>query len=249
MTTRREIVGGLTLMLGGACACGASGQSRSGGCQISRAAAGRLADRATAQFKSGSDTPILQSGDRDFDFALAQTLGKISDCFGVSPGFAYYDDFEGGNAFASDRVQLNGADGTVLFGKRLLREFLSGDDNPELMVAAVCAHEFGHILQYKYGLADRVNAGQPTVKRSELQADFFAGYFAGVRKLERPNFPAAVFAQAQWAAGDNAFSSREHHGTNEERGEAVVQGFYAAHRDRRTLSEAITFSTAYVSRL
>src|SRR5262249_35993307 len=47
------------------------------------------------------------------------------------------------------------------------------------------------------GCSKRVNAGQSTVKRSELQADYFAGYFAGHRKRERPTYPAAVVALAQ----------------------------------------------------
>jgi hypothetical protein len=39
-----------------------------------------------------------RSGDRDFDYALAQTLGMLSDTFGVVPGFAYYDDESGRTA-------------------------------------------------------------------------------------------------------------------------------------------------------
>lgn len=207
-----------------------------------------MLSRASEQrmFVTGNESPILRSGDQDFDRALAQTLGILSDRFEVLPGFAYYNDATSPNAYASSTVRLNGADGTVLFGQRLLRDLMAGNDHPELAVAAVCAHEFGHILQFKHGLTERVNAGQPNVRRSELQADYFAGYFAGLRKLERPSFPAAVFAQAQWAAGDTQFSSPQHHGTQDERASAVIQGFYASYRDRRSLSDAIAHSTAYV---
>jgi predicted metalloprotease len=107
----------------------------------------------------------------------------------------------------------------------------------------------GHILQYKLGLVRRVNDGQPTVKRLELQADFFAGYFSGTRKLERPGFPAAVFALTQYNAGDDKVSDPEHHGTNDERGAAVSRGFESAYRQRQSLSDAIEASVAYVSRL
>ena len=53
-------------------------------------------------------------------------------------------------------------------------------EHPDVAVSAVCAHEFGHITAIKYGLMKRLKDGQPSVKRSELHADFLAGYFAGV---------------------------------------------------------------------
>ena len=45
------------------------------------------------------------------------------------------------------------SDGTVLFGVRLLRKLMNdfANDNPDAAVAAVCAHEFGHIVQYQEG--------------------------------------------------------------------------------------------------
>ena len=114
---------------------------------------------------------------------------------------------------------------------------------------AVCAHEFGHILQFKHGLIRKVNEGQPTVKRSELQADYFAGYFAGLRKRERPEYPAAVVAVTQFSVGDHGVTNKNHHGTPKERGAAVVRGFEAAFRQNKNLSEAIQESTAYVMSL
>jgi predicted metalloprotease len=87
------------------------------------------------------------------------------------------------------------------------------------------------------------------VKRLELQADFFAGYFAGVRRRERPNFPAAVVALTQHHWGDTNFGSQQHHGTAEERGNAVVRGFETAYREKLGLSDAISTSLRYVARL
>lgn len=198
---------------------------------------------------TGNEPMIPRSGDKDFDLALAQTLAKISATLGVLPGFAYYDDYDGKNAYATPMVRLNNADGTVLFGQRMLGLLLSGGESPEVSVAAVCAHEFGHILQYKRGLHHIVGAGQPTVKRIELQADFFAGYFAGIRKRDRPNFPAAVFATTQYSFGDNMINHPSHHGTHEERGAAIVKGFEVAFSLKRNLSEAIQISTNYVTQL
>jgi predicted metalloprotease len=95
-------------------------------------------------------------------------------------------------------------------------------------------------------LIDIVNASQTTVKRSELQADYFAGYFAGLRKLKKPSYPAAVVAGAQYNMGDTNFNSETHHGTPKERGAAVVRGFEASFYQNKTLNDAIQESTAYV---
>ena len=221
------------------------------GCMLSRRESGafmRSADQPHL-YVSGKEPMISNSGDPDFDLALAHTLAKISDAFSVLPGFAYYDDHDGENAYATQEVRLRNADGTVLFGQRLLKTLLARRENPEIAVAAVCAHEFGHILQYQRNLNRTVGAGQTTAKRVELQADFFAGYFAGLRKRERPDFPAAVFALTQYGFGDNMVNEPEHHGTQVERGSAIEQGFQTAFRDGRSLADAIQVSVAYVSRL
>jgi hypothetical protein len=200
-------------------------------------------------YVSGKEPMISNSGDRDFDMALAHTLAMLSDAFSVLPGFAYYDDHEGANAFATHEVRLRNADGTVLFGQRMLKQLLATGESPEVAVAAVCAHEFGHILQFQRNLDRIVGAGQATVKRVELQADFFAGYFAGLRKRERPEFPAAVFALTQSGMGDIKVNDPQHHGTHEERGRAIERGFQTAFVDQRGLADAITTSTEYVSSL
>lgn len=221
------------------------------GCMLPAADAGAFMNTATRErlYETGNEPMISNSGDRDFDLALAHTLAKISDEFSVLPGFAYYDDYDGANAYATPTARLHNADGTVLFGQRLLKRLLAGRESPDVAVAAVCAHEFGHILQYKRKLDRRVGEGQTTVKRVELQADFFAGFFAGVRKREREDFPAAVFAVTQFEAGDDMINDPQHHGTKEERGAAISRGFEAGYRQRLSLSDAIEASVAYVTRI
>jgi hypothetical protein len=200
-------------------------------------------------FSNGTETVIGSSGDRDFDYALAQTLARISDLFDVLPGFGFYDDYDAKNAYATKAVRAGRGHGTVLFGQRLLKELLAQPEFPDAAVAAVCAHEFGHILQYRKNLDRLVGADQPTVKRVELQADYFAGFFAGTRKLEKPDFPAAVFAVTQFNMGDTRVEHEQHHGTPEERGAAIVQGYNAAFRDRIGMAAAIDASIKYVSAL
>lgn len=256
MIGRRDVLfgGALVLGFGGAatCACHAQGTQapHTLGCMLADQDVEKIYPHGapTAQFRSGQSPMIASSGDRDFDRALAETLSKCADLLQVLPGFAYFDDGPALNAYATSRVRLARADGTVLMGLGLQRRLLRQPEAPDACVAAVCSHEFGHILQYKLGLADRLKRGQPTVKRVELQADFLSGFFAGTRKKERQSFPAAVFAMTQFTFGDNMVASPTHHGTAEERGAAVVQGFEAAYRRHLGLGDAIDASLRYVSR-
>jgi hypothetical protein len=250
MWTRREAVaGGLLTLLCGHCAHAETSRApHTFGCCLASEDVEAVYPNGTDTrvFFTGNEAMIPRSGDRDFDYALAQTLAKISDTFGVLPGFAYYDDYDSRNAYATSRTRLNRADGTVLMGIYLQQQLRAGKDHPDVAVAAVCSHEFGHILQYRHNLVERVNAGQPTVKRSELQADYFAGYYAGLRKKERPTYPAAVVAVTQGDFGDTNFRSHTHHGTEEERASAVVRGFNAAFHENKNLAQAIEESTRYV---
>ena len=230
--------------------CGCSAQAapaRAFGCMLAD-------DEADAVFALGADahepgdTPtIVGSGDRELDYALAQTLSRLTDTWNVLPGFAWFDDAAAPNAFATSRRLLPRGEGTVLFGRRLLARCLKAREHPDAVVSAVCAHEFGHIAQYKYGLSKRLAAGQATVKSNELHADFLAGYFAGQRKLERPGFPAAVYATTQYAFGDYRTESVRHHGRPEERAAAIVKGFETAFRDRRSPAEALQIGMKYVA--
>jgi len=249
MPTRRDMVlgGALTLIAQG-CACA---QTRADGhhgfgCMLDAGEAEPYLARATAleSFDHSNETLFSSSGNRNLDYALAQMLSRICDVFGVLPGFCFYDDHDGANAFATPAVRMGRTDGTVLFGKRYLVKCLSSRESPEAVVAATCAHEFGHIVQYKYKLAAVLKRGQATVKRNELNADFFAGYFAGVCKLRQPEYPAAVFATNRYARGDHS-NDKQHHGTPEERAASVVLGFETAYRQRRNFADAIQIGMNY----
>ena len=256
MLTRREaVLGGLLTIVWGSSNCACEERPRRvrsrTGCALGPDEAEQFLATATAQqtFATGNETIIASSGNRDFDYALAHTLSRLTDTFGVLPGFAYFDDYDGENAYATDVRRLARSDGSVLFGKRMFLSYLDQPEHPEVSVAAICAHEFAHILQFKLNIDRRLDAGQRTVKRKELHADFLAGYFAGVRKRERPEFPAAVFAATKFAIGDHEIHDRDHHGTPDERAAAVVRGFETSHRDRRNLNDAVQIGLNYVSRL
>jgi hypothetical protein len=249
MNTRRQVMlgGALTILFGGSKCSSAAGRILSG-CLLSNDDARRLLATASGQqlFVTGKEPVIRSSGSRDFDYALAQSLAMMADTLNVLPGFAFYDDRDDSNAFATSERTLARSDGTVLFGTGLLKSLLALGEHPEMAVAMVCAHEFGHIVQFKRGLMRKLQGWDPTARRVELHADFLAGYFAGVRKVQRPTFPAVVFATTARGVGSYDISHPDYHGTPADRAAAVVQGFLAAFRDRRTLGDAIETGVNYV---
>jgi hypothetical protein len=234
-------VGAFTTIQCNVCAS-AQVRRRTMGCLLSTDDFGTISQNAI-------EHPVLKSDNLNFNYALAQTLFKIADAFQVKANFAFFDDSKSPNAFATPLNIRDKPDGSVFLGATFANTCLGYQEAPDVAVATVCAHEFGHIIQFKHNLIDRVDAGQSTVKRSELQADYFAGFYTGMRKIERPDYPAAVAAVAQFNVGDTAFADPTHHGTPQERGAAVARGFDASYREKKTVSEAIEESTNYVMTL
>jgi hypothetical protein len=140
------------------------------------------------------------------------------------------------------------SDGDVLFGRQLFREIMSGREHPEIGIVSVCAHEFGHIAQYKYGVYSRLVGPSRRKKRLELHADFLSGYFAGIKRFQNPNYPAATFALTQFGFGDNS-DDMEHHGTPDERGAAVVAGYKAGYEERLKFGFALESGVRYVNQI
>jgi hypothetical protein len=252
ISRRHMLASGLASLacLAAPCGCFAAATRTSFGCIIADDEADALMPAWSGPAQTSYDgVKFVSSGNRDLDYALAQTLSRITDLFGVLPGFAYFDDFGGANAFATQRQFFSRADGTVLFGRRMLDKCLAAREAPDAVISGVCAHEFGHIAQFKLGLIPKLTAGQPTAKRKELHADFLSGYFAGVRKREKPDFPAAVYATSAYSVGDYSDDSKRHHGTPEERAGAVVRGYEVAFRDRRSFADAVQIGMNYVMTL
>src|SRR4051794_34170833 len=69
------------------------------------------------------------------------------------------------------------------------------------------------------------------------------------KELQKPDYPAAVFATDAFASGDNNVNDKSHHGTPDERAAAVVRGFETAYRERRNFADAIQIGINYISRL
>ncbi len=224
----------------GICPCSAFiADQRNTGCHVSREEAPSFFARTNAAqtFRFGTEDIEPRSGDPHMDRALAQTLARLARMFDVLPGFAYFREHDRKNALATPQPLLERSDGTVLFGLQLLRELLARPEHPDASVVAVCAHEFGHIVGYKTGLIRQLAPDPRQPFRAEQHADYLAGFFAGVRRRERPDFPAVVFAMTMRTEGG---VTRGSHGTSEERAQAVVEGFKAAYERQISVSDGIT---------
>ena len=123
-----------------------------------------------------------------------------------------------GQQFAAD-LYAGVLDG--LPGERPGRARAAGD----FAVAYVVAHEYAHNLQQELGVFD--NSVSPTARPFELQADCMSGVWAysvfAKGDLEDGDIQEAT--NAALAVGDFDVGNEQHHGTPEERREALLAGF------------------------
>ena len=176
------------------------------------------------------DPMIAVSGNVEFDRALGRQLVRLSRSFGVRPGFAYADGFRDRNAIASSYTRFPGTQSTVLMGIRLMRSILARGDGGDIAVMGVCAHEFGHVIQYFNGTHGRLSAQHATSKLVELHADFLAGYFVGETRRARPAIITRTFDDVFHGMGSYASCDPDFHGPPDERLEAVKAGQRTAER-------------------
>jgi Zn-dependent protease with chaperone function len=173
----------------------------------------------------------LGTGDRAKDKLLGRALARLAQTLGERPTFAFYEDGERANAYASPGEDgVPSTWGKVRFGRRLFGDLTNkfGDDG--IAILGVLAHEFAHIAQYRRRVMSAL-AGS-TVKRSELHADLVSGYYLGLRKLANSSLKLRAAGMALYSIGDYAYNDPQHHGTPEERVEASEYGFALANQGR-----------------
>jgi predicted metalloprotease len=95
----------------------------------------------------------------------------------------------------------------------------------DFAVAYVLAHEYAHNLQYELGMFD--NSTGASAKPFELQADCFAGTWAHSVYEQGDLQPGDLeeASNAALAVGDFDVGNAQHHGTPEERRDALLAGF------------------------
>jgi hypothetical protein len=232
------------------CASAASAQELrpAGGCLLCRIAGMRLGPNAHGIFSSspGNITIFRSSGDSGTDHFLGLALRRLAATFGVSPGFAFYDDKAAPNALATDKTLADNGPGTVLMGQRLFRMLMSQTHDAGMTVIAICAHEFGHIEQYQAGYHASLEKLDSTVKPLELHADYLAGFFLAQRKAEHPDLDLQTVGRFFNLMGDTDFANPQHHGTPQERIAAIQAGYDFGKGGKGGIGQAATAGVQYV---
>jgi hypothetical protein len=114
-------------------------------------------------------------------------------------------------------------DGYILFGRYLAAQLIQRTGT-SLPIASVLAHEWGHRLQFTYGWMQQV---EPTVRRTELEADMWSGLYMGLMKSwAGPQMQS--FFQTLFDMGDFNFNHPSHHGTPNQRLAAGATGLTLA---------------------
>lgn len=113
--------------------------------------------------------------------------------------------------------------GFILFGKWLASKTII-ETRSELPIAGILAHEWAHQVQFRYGW---MQTGEPTVRRTELEADMWSGLYMGMAKNWAGPQMSAYF-QALFNLGDYQFNNRNHHGTPNQRMSAGATGLSIA---------------------
>ncbi len=167
------------------------------------------------------------SGVPAYDLAVRRVLDRITVVTGRPLG-ASLQFMDAYNAHVNPDPEPK----VIAFGKALLDD-LAGDDF-ELKLTCVAAHETAHILQFEDPYFDFA-LSDATVRRSELEADAFAGaclafLVNGGRKidrgvLEKKRASVQSAFQLVFKLGDNEFNNPNHHGTGQERLEAMDAGY------------------------
>jgi predicted metalloprotease len=145
-------------------------------------------------------------------------------------------------------VQASSAkDGTVAVGRNLINQIRKNTTNFGPALTAVCAHEYGHILQFKHVMHQLKQLSDFSV-RVELHADFVCGYFGAYRKREDHAYPAAIQAMTQFRYGDGEYKLINH-GTRDQRGAAVNAGYLLGQSYAPTPPELAIKGLEYVTKL
>lgn len=189
------------------------------------------------------------SGNPNLDRAFGVMLVHLSQLFEVNPRFYFYDDGRELNAYATDEVYDPSYEhGTVFMGMNFMNHMLRESPYGDILLMAVCAHEFGHIVQYfTNGLAPRLRRMHQTVKYMELHADYLAGFYIARRSSGYEDEQLRHLGEGWEASGDTAFNDPNHHGTQAERIAAIEAGFgLVANGGNGSIEEAVQQGLIYL---
>ena len=234
--SRREVIGLLGALMGGSMCVGAAQALAqwppAGGRPADRQPVGASPRRSWGSFKGGGCTFAGFNDDSSgpprimpwspyppINVAYQREGLQLVQIFQVQPAGGFLDDSGAPNAFATPQVLFaNGPHGTVIFGLELTAMELRRDGGVGMALPAIMAHEFAHIRQFRDG---RLDAYDTSVR--ELHADFLAGWYMKLRRYLMPTDMSPAL-RAFFERGDYEFNSEQHHGTPDQRLEAVAAG-------------------------
>jgi hypothetical protein len=187
--------------------------------------------------------PTVYSGNTALDQNLSNEYFKLVNCFGVMPMSYYIYEHGQPNAFASPNMSdARYPDGTMVLGLKLIQEECSPSRSGTCVsVAVVMAHEFAHILDFKYKYVKRGG------KIPELFADYMAGVYLHTRELTFSYTDIAEAAQSIFGKGDYDFNNPLHHGTPQERMNALLAGYNFSKRMLETGQTSLSVKVAMQS--
>lgn len=192
------------------------------------------------------------SQNRRFDEALGEVLAQMAHSFGVTPGFAFFDERDlpnrgPMNAVATTAAHVRNTTGTVLFGLNMLKFLLSlPGGGGDFAVLAVCAHEFAHIRQFEQQRDGSKGVEEKFDYLVELHADFLAGWYAWQFAQVVPETDNAAITRALASLGDSPSSVEPSHGTAEQRVKAFHAGQDFGRVGARGIDNALLGADAHI---
>jgi hypothetical protein len=193
---------------------------------------------------------LKTTGNLEIDRQLNRAIKVAAGILGVNPAFGFFDpdrfigddEMEATTAFAIGLNLVPGTSGTVAFGMTRFRSELYGYDDTGTSVMSIIAHEFGHVVQTDRRYQNSIDYGNPN--SVEINADFLAGYYLGVRKLSVPSLQFDK-AEQMFARTGNPRPDRRH-GNAQERVDAARAGFQIGFIERRSLDDAVRAGLDYI---
>ncbi len=195
-------------------------------------------------FASTLTPTLLQaSGVDSLDSFIAGEANYLASYLRVWPQLAYFDEKspDKANAFASPPGAMGVTNnyGMVGIGLQLIKKiktnFSSLGVYSNYIVAAILAHEFAHITQIQSAMRGQHFGITARGKKPELHGDFVAGVYLASRHSDALAFGIDLSKVVEGAfydfmsKGDTYFTHPLHHGTPQERLNAVRAGFNHAY--------------------
>ena len=169
---------------------------------------------------------LMTSGYSTLDALTRQELNLLVAATGYQPSFAFLNDITARNALASshDIVFRRSRHGAVMLGVGLLLDMLNkpaiNPYNNGWSIVAILMHEWTHIAQFQIGVQ------APRTVQKELMADYVAGWYIGAKQIHifRRAHDVTPAIRAFFELGDTNFNSSNHHGTPQQRANALIAG-------------------------